>query len=41
MQLQEGDTVRLAASVTMAEFGLALSDDEIPSSPPQLGDSRL
>ena len=28
MQLQKGDTVRLAQSVTTAEFGLALCDDD-------------
>ena len=28
MELQKGDVVRLAASVTMAEFGLALCDDD-------------
>ena len=28
MELQKGDVVRLAQSVTLAEFGLALCDDE-------------
>ena len=28
MKLQRGDVVRLAESVTMAEFGLALCDDD-------------
>ena len=28
MKLQRGDVVRLAASVTLAEFGLALCDDD-------------
>lgn len=28
MELQKGDVVRLAQSVTMAEFGLALCDDD-------------
>lgn len=28
MKLQKGDVVRLAQSVTTAEFGLALCDDE-------------
>ena len=28
MNPRKGDTVRLAQSVTMAEFGLALCDDE-------------
>ena len=28
MELQRGDVVRLTASVTMAEFGLALCDDD-------------
>lgn len=28
MELQRGDVVRLAASVTLAEFGLALCDDD-------------
>ena len=28
MELQKGDVVRLAESVTMAEFGLALCDDD-------------
>ena len=28
IKLQKGDTVRLAQSVTMAEFGLALCDDD-------------
>ena len=28
MQLQKGDTVRLAQSVTLAEFGLALCDND-------------
>ena len=28
LELQEGDTVRLAASITLAEFGLALCDDD-------------
>ena len=28
MELKEGDVVRLAGSVTRAEFGLALCDDE-------------
>ena len=28
MKLQKGDVVRLAESVTMAEFGLALCDDD-------------
>ena len=28
MKIQKGDVVRLAASVTLAEFGLALCDDD-------------
>ena len=28
LKLKNGDTVRLAASVTLAEFGLALCDNE-------------